>query len=147
MSPSSTRRPRLRAAKPKTPLDMAWLCAAAGLAKKALDPLLLEVGDLTGYADYFLILSGRSTRQATAIAENVASVLKKAGAKLLGQDGVKEGRWGLLDFGDVVVHVFHEPVREFYDLESLWMDAPRLPLEEDKLACLLPIPAEPAPQS
>lgn len=137
-TPIRRARPRTRPAKPATPLDMAKLCAAAALNKKATEPLLLEVGPLTGYADYFLLLSGRSTRQATAIAEAIAHALKKAGPKLIGEDGVKDGRWALLDYGDVVVHVFHEPVREFYDLESLWADAPRVELDEEELAKLLP---------
>ncbi len=133
---SPTPRKRARPAKPRNPLELAKLAAAAALAKKAQDLLLLEVGSLTGYADYFLLASGRSTRQATAIAEHVQQVLKKSGVRVLGADGVKEGRWALIDFGDVVVHIFHQPVREFYDLESLWADAPRLALDEADLPTL-----------
>lgn len=95
--------------------------------------MLLEVSQLTGYADYFLLVSGRSTRQATAVGENVARILKKAGRPALGVEGLNEGRWVLLDFGEVVVHVFHEPVREFYDLDSLWGDAPRVELDPAEL--------------
>lgn len=131
-------RSRPRPAKPQDPLATAMLCLAAARNKKAQDLLLLEVGPLTGYADYFLLASGRSTRQAGAIAEGIQRALKKAGVKLLGADGVKEGRWALLDFGDVVVHVFHQPVREFYDLESLWSDAPRVQVDEGLLEGLLP---------
>jgi len=109
------------------------LCAAAALDKKGEDPVLLEVSQLTGYADYFLLVSGRSTRQATAVGENVARILKKAGRPALGVEGLNEGRWVLLDFGEVVVHVFHEPVREFYDLDSLWGDAPRVELDTAEL--------------
>ncbi|MEW5914404.1 MAG: ribosome silencing factor [Thermodesulfobacteriota bacterium] len=120
------------------------LCAAAAHSKKARDLALLEVGELTGYADYFLLASGRSTRQALAIAENVDRVLKKAGRRPVGREGLSEGRWILLDYGEVVVHVFYEPVREFYDLDSLWGDAPRLELDAQMLEDLLP-PA-PGPQ-
>ena len=133
-----TARPRVRPEKPRGTKDIALLCMAAARRKKALDLLLLDVGALSGYADYFLLASGRSTRQAGAIAEGVQQVLKKAGIKPLGQDGVKEGRWALIDFGDVVVHVFHQPVREFYDLESLWADAPRVEVDEALLDGLLP---------
>jgi ribosome-associated protein len=136
-------RQRRRPAKPKDSLELAKLAAAAALAKKAGDLLLLDVASLTGYADYFLLASGRSTRQASAIAESVQQVLKKSGVRVLGADGVKEGRWALIDFGDVVVHVFHQPVREFYDLESLWADAPRVALDEDDLPKL---PTPPAPR-
>jgi ribosome-associated protein len=136
-------RKRRRAAKPQDPLALAKLAAAAALDKKATGLLLLDVASLTGYADYFLILSGRSTRQASAIAESVQQVLKKSGVRVLGADGIKEGRWALIDFGDVVVHVFHQPVREFYDLESLWADAPRVTLDE---ADLPQLPSPPSPQ-
>ncbi|MBU1275144.1 MAG: ribosome silencing factor [Proteobacteria bacterium] len=130
---SNQTRPRIRPPRPKNPRELALLCAAAALDKKGEDPVLLEVSQLTGYADYFLLVSGRSTRQATAVGENVARILKKAGRPALGVEGLNEGRWVLLDFGEVVVHVFHEPVREFYDLDSLWGDAPRVELDTAEL--------------
>jgi len=133
-----TTRTRTRPQRPQGPKDIALLCMAAAQRKKAFDLLLLEVGPLCGYTDYLMLASGRSTRQAGAIAEGIAHALKKAGIKPLGQAGLKEGRWALIDFGDVVVHVFHEPVREFYDLESLWSDAPRVAVDEDQLEGLLP---------
>ncbi len=128
---------RKRPPRPSDPRQTAFLAAAAALDKKAEDLVLLDVAELTGYADYFLLASGRSTRQARAIAERVERVLKKAGVRPLGVDGLKEGRWALLDFGDVVVHIFHTPVREFYDLDSLWADAPKLGLEQEALSGLL----------
>jgi ribosome-associated protein len=124
---------RRRPAKPKDALELARLAAAAALAKKAQDLLLLDVASLTDYADYFLLISGRATSQVTAIAESVQQVIKKAGVCVLGTDGIKDGRWALIDFGDVVVHVFHQPVREFYDLKFLWADVPRLPLDDGDL--------------
>lgn len=133
-----TTRPRPRPAKPRDPKEIALLCMAAAHRKKALDLVLLDVGAISGYADYLVLASGRSTRQAGAVAEGIERALKKAGIKPLGLDGIKEGRWALLDYGDVVVHVFHQPVREFYDLESLWSDAPRVEVDEDLLDGLLP---------
>ncbi len=139
---SERTKPRIRPPRPTTPEDLAKLCAAAAAQKKAEDIIVLEVGPLTGYADYFLLASGRSTRQARAIAENISRVLKKSGRQAIGEEGVREGRWALLDFGDVVVHVFHQPVREFYDLESLWGDAPRMELDFKELNSILPPEAD-----
>jgi ribosome-associated protein len=129
---------RKRPNRPTDPLSIAKLAAAAALDRKAEDLAVYDVDELSGYADYFLLASGRSTRQTSAIAERIERVLKKAGVKPLGVDGLKEGRWALLDFGDVVVHVFHTPVREFYDLDALWADAPKLELEPESLAGLIP---------
>ncbi len=129
---------RIRLPTPTTPQQLARLCAAAAAAKKATDLLLLEVGPLVGYTDYFLLASARSTRQATAVAEHIESVLKAAGVRPLGTEGISHGRWALLDFGEVVVHIFHSPVRELYDLESLWAEAPRHHLSPTELGGLLP---------
>lgn len=101
----------------------------AALDKKALVPVLLDVSDRATYTDFIAVVSGRSDRQVDAIAEHVAQTLKQRGWHLLGREGSGNGRWTLLDFGDVVVHVFYHPVREFYDIESLWIDAPRVKLE------------------
>jgi ribosome-associated protein len=141
---SDQARSRIRPPKPHNARELALLCTAAALDKKGEDPVLLEVSQLTGYADYFLLVSGRSTRQASSVGENIARVLKKAGRPALGIEGIKEGRWILLDFGEVVVHVFHEPVREFYDLDSLWGDAPRVELDQAELDAMLPRPGKPA---
>lgn len=127
-----------RPTKPADARQTALLAAAAAADKKAQELTLLQVEELTGYADYFLLASGRSTRQAGAIAEAVLRMLKKAGVKPLGMDGLREGRWVLLDFGDLVVHVFHQPVREFYDLDSLWADAPQVEMDPEELAGLMP---------
>jgi ribosome-associated protein len=98
----------------------------AVLSKKVLDPVILDVSKLTSIADTFIICSGRSNRQVAAIADHVKQSLKKQGIKPLSIDGKKEGHWVLLDYGDVVIHVFYDSVRRFYDLEGLWVDAPRL---------------------
>jgi ribosome-associated protein len=101
----------------------------AALEKKALEPVLLDVKDHSSYTDYILLLSGRSDRHVQAVADAVLDVLKKHGRRPLGVEGKRDGHWALLDFGEVVVHVFYHPVREFYDLEGLWIDAPRVPIE------------------
>jgi ribosome-associated protein len=102
----------------------------AVLEKKGLEPVLLDVRDLASYADYIVIASGRSDRQVTAIGDGVLDALREElGRRPLGTEGIRNGQWTLLDFGDVIVHVFYHPVREFYDLESLWIDAPRVQLD------------------
>lgn len=100
-----------------------------GLGKKGLEPVLLDVRGLCTYCNYQLVLSGRSDRQVEAISEGIVVGLKQEGVRALSTEGKKSGQWALLDFGDFVVHVFHHPAREHYDLEGLWVDAPRVPIE------------------
>jgi ribosome-associated protein len=95
---------------------------------KALDVVVLDVRGLSSFADCFIICSGRSHRQVTAIAEFVGQDLKAKGIKFLGIEGLREGHWVLMDYCDVIIHIFYEPVRAFYDLESLWADAKRVEL-------------------
>ena len=102
------------------------LFVQAALAKKAERIVLLDVREKTSIADVFMICSGRSSRQVEAIAEHVALTLKGQGFRPLSTEGIKEGHWALIDYGHILVHVFHEPVRQFYDLDGLWIDAPRL---------------------
>lgn len=110
--------------------ELAKVALEAALDKKALEPILLDVHELCSYTDYLLLLSGRSDRQVDAIAHGVMAALKKAtGHRPLGIEGVESGQWALIDFGEVVVHVFHHPIRDHYDLESLWNDAPRVEIE------------------
>lgn len=97
--------------------------------KKSIGVVALDVRGLTSLADAFIICSGRSNRQVSAIAEHVRRVLREAGMRPLHVEGEKEGHWVLLDYGHVIIHVFYEPVRNFYDLESLWADAPRIDLQ------------------
>jgi len=94
--------------------------------KKALNLIVLDVRDLTSIADAFIICSGRSNRQVNAIADSIVARLKKHKIKPLSVEGTGEGHWVLLDYGHVVIHVFYEPVREFFDLEGLWADAKRI---------------------
>ena len=97
--------------------------------KKSMGVVALDVRKLTSVADAFILCSGRSNRQVSAIAEHVRTALRAGGLRPLHVEGEKEGHWVLLDYGHVVVHVFYEPVRNFYDLESLWSDAPRIDLD------------------
>ena len=98
----------------------------AASEKKAHDLVVLDVADLTSIADAFIICSGRSNRQVNAIADSIVANLKKQKIKPLSVEGTGEGHWVLLDYGHVIIHVFYEPVREFFDLEGLWVDAKRI---------------------
>jgi ribosome-associated protein len=106
------------------------LCVKAVIEKKAFDLALLEMKGITSFTDYFLICSGKSDRQVQAIAQAVEEALGREGIRPLGQEGKVEGKWVLMDYGDVVIHIFLEPIREFYDLEGLWIDAPRIDPEK-----------------
>lgn len=108
---------------------MARLAAGAALDKKALDPLVLDLRDLSSVSEYFVILTGTSDRHVQAVAQQIMEAFQSIGIKTLGEEGFREGRWVLLDYGEIVVHVFLEPVREYYDIERLWIDAPRLDLD------------------
>lgn len=98
----------------------------AVLGKKARQVVLLDVQAMTTVADTFIICSARSNRQVTAIAEFISTNLKNQGKKVLNIEGRKEGHWVLMDYGDVIIHIFLEPMRSFYDLEGLWGDARRI---------------------
>jgi ribosome-associated protein len=99
---------------------------AAMAERKAEDVTVLDVRGLTSYTDAFIIASGKSTRQVASIGRHIATELKKKGIKAFSVDGVDEGRWVLLDYGDVIIHVFYDEVRRFYNLEGLWADARRV---------------------
>ncbi len=102
--------------------------AAAADEKQAFDPVALDVSGILAFSDAFLLLSGRNERQVNAIADAVEERLQELGARRLRREGAGEGRWVLLDFGDIVVHVFHEEERLYYALERLWRDCPVIPL-------------------
>jgi ribosome-associated protein len=117
--------------------ETALAVAAAGLDKKALNIEIIDVRGKVDYADYVVIMSGRSDRQVNAIAQGVQRDLRtNHGVRCVSVEGLPQGAWALMDFGDVVVHVFHEDTRGYYDLEALWIDAARLPLEEDAPAAI-----------
>ncbi len=98
----------------------------AALGKKAEDVVILDVRGLTSIADIFIICSGRSNRQVMAIGDHIKENLKSHEIKPLSIEGLKEGHWVLLDYDHVIIHVFYESVRKFYDLEGLWVDAKRI---------------------
>jgi ribosome-associated protein len=102
------------------------LYVKAVLGKKAFNVVALDVAELTSIADTFIICSGRSNRQVGAISDYIKTDLKKHKIKPLSVEGSKDGHWVLLDYGHVIIHVFYEPMREFYDLEGLWADANRI---------------------
>ncbi len=101
----------------------------AVLGKKALRVVVLDLRGIAAFTDTFIICSGRSNRQVTAIAEHIEAELKKQGKRPLSVEGAKEGHWALLDYGHVVIHVFYESGREFYNLEGLWSDAKKVNIE------------------
>ena len=110
--------------------DKALLLTRFALEKKARDLVVLEVRDVTSIADYFIICSGSSDRQVQSIAQGIEENLSAAGHSPLSLEGIHRGHWVLMDFSDVIVHIFYDPVREFYDLEGLWGHAPRVELPE-----------------
>lgn len=110
-------------------LDGALRALTLALDKKALEPILLDVRQLCSFCNYQLVVSGRSDRQVEAIADAIELGLKADGLRPLGAEGARAGQWALLDYGDFVVHVFLHAAREHYDLEGLWSDAPRVPIE------------------
>lgn len=110
-------------------LENAKAAIAAALDKKAVEPVLIDVCGRASYADFIAVVSGRSDRQVDAIAEGVCEAMAALGRRPLGREGVRNGRWVLIDFGDVVMHVFYHPLREVFDIESLWIDAPRVKLQ------------------
>ena len=102
---------------------------SAALDKKAIDLDVLAVGELTSIADYFILCSATSERQAQSIADAVLSRLQEMGVKPMLVEGTTPGRWILLDFGDFIFHAFTEECRRFYGLERLWGDAPNVTAE------------------
>jgi len=111
--------------------ERAQLCAAYALDKKAFNVRLLDVSKISSLTDYLLIVSGRSDRQVQAVADSVHLGLKKDHATMpLAIEGMKEGRWVLIDYGDVMVHIFQDSVREYYDLDGLWSEAAELAIAE-----------------
>ena len=99
------------------------------VSKKAHEPVVLDMGEAVGYTDYFVIVSGASTRQTKAIADAIHAGLRQLGARPARAEGEAEGEWILLDYLDIVVHVFTPASRDFYRLEALWRDVPRVTVE------------------
>jgi len=110
--------------------ELALKVAEAALEKKAARIEIIDVRGKVDYTDYVVVMSGRSDRQVAAIARGIEEDLKhKYGSRCSGVEGLPQGKWVLLDFGDVVVHIFHQDTRGYYDLEGLWLDAERVQFE------------------
>ncbi len=112
-----------------TAIELAQLAASAADSKQAENLVALDVSGPLPLADVFLLASGRNERNVIAIAEEIQDRLGETGVKAVRREGMAEGRWILLDFGDLVVHVFHEEDRMYYSLERLWKDCPVVPLQ------------------
>ena len=110
-------------------LDLVKIAAIAADSKQGEDIVALDVSGPLPLTDVFLLVTGRNERNVLAIAGEIEDKLIEAGAKPLRREGRQEGRWVLLDFGDIVVHVFHEEDRMYYSLERLWKDCPAIPLQ------------------
>lgn len=106
--------------------ELVQRAARAASAKTLEDTVVLEVGDLIAITDYFVIASGRNDRQVRAIVEEVQRAVRSAGGRPLRSEGLEDARWVLLDYGDFLVHVFDGEARDYYALERLWSDAPRV---------------------
>ena len=115
-----------------TAQERAIKCAAFALDKKALDVKILEIKKISSIADYLVLASGRSDRQVQAIADSVKTELKPFD-RPIDTEGMEEGRWVVLDYGDVIVHVFQEEVRRTYNLDDLWGRAPRVAIPDEFL--------------
>lgn len=101
-------------------------CVSLVEEKKAEEVLVFDLRDISSVTDYFLLCHGSSNRQVQAIADHLLEMVKKRGLRPLGVEGYPEAQWVLLDLGDLIVHVFYEETRRFYDLERLWGHAPQI---------------------
>lgn len=115
----------------KSGLEIAKVCAQVALDTKAEDVVILDVTGISSFTDFFVIMSGRSTRHVQGLAEAIEGEMRSKRVKSSGAEGIQEGMWVLLDFEDVVVHIFYHEQREFYDLEGLWHDAGRVQLDQE----------------
>jgi ribosome-associated protein len=107
----------------KSGLELAKICARVALDAKAEDLIVLDVKGISSFTDYFVIMNGRSTRHVQGLAEAIEGEMRSKRIATSHAEGLQEGMWVLLDFNDVVVHIFYYEQRKFYDLEGLWHDA------------------------
>jgi ribosome-associated protein len=107
--------------------ERALRCAELAFDRKAFDIRVVEITKVSSIADFLVIISGGSDRQVQAIADSIRVGLKKYG-KVNDVEGEAEGKWIVMDYGDVLVHIFHDPIRRYYDLDGLWSMAPELEL-------------------
>ncbi len=104
-------------------LKMAREAAKAALEKKARDLVILKMDNVTIITDYFVIATVSNRTQAKAVADKVEETMEKQGYEIISREGLREGNWILLDYGSIIIHIFQEEIRQFYDLETLWGDA------------------------
>ncbi len=112
-------------------VELVTTAARAASEKLAADIIAFDVSDQLAITDAFLIASGNNDRQVKAIVDEVEDKLREVGVKPIRREGERDGRWVLIDYGEIVVHVQHEEEREFYSLERLWRDCPTIPLPAD----------------
>lgn len=118
----------------KSSRELAILCVKAALEKKAEDPVILDVRKHCSFTDFFVIISGRSTRHVQGLAEAIEEKLRSKRLSSARTEGLNEGTWVLLDYSDVVVHIFYAETRKFYDIEGLWHDADRISIDDESAA-------------
>ncbi|MBL7713814.1 MAG: ribosome silencing factor [Bdellovibrionales bacterium] len=106
-------------------------CARAAIDKRAENLKILDLTELSGFTDYFVLCNGSSDRQVKSISDAIDHAMTQAGAELVSIEGYSEGRWVLMDYGDVVIHIFLDALREYYALERLWADAPTVKIPAD----------------
>jgi ribosome-associated protein len=111
-------------------LELARVAARAASSKTMEETVVLDVGELLGITDHFVITSGRNDRQVKAIVDEVCRCVREVSGPSRRIEGLESAEWVLIDYGDFVVHVFSNEARDYYSLERLWGDAPRLPAEE-----------------
>ena len=121
-----------------TAKETAILCINAALEKKPKDIVIMSIRQISSFADYYILMTGSSDREVQAISSTIREKMKEKGILPLNVEGTAYGKWILLDYIDVIISIFHEPVRAFYDLERLWSDAPfmKIPDNTIKIAAL-----------
>ena len=112
--------------------EKAKTCGMLAEEKKAKDVVIMKLDDLTDITDYFLVASGTSERQVKTIADNVEAGMKERGIKPYSVEGLRDGRWVIIDYQNIIVHIFLEQLRDLYDLESLWIEAKKFRIENEK---------------
>lgn len=111
-------------------LQVARDIAAVSWDLKALNTVIIDLRGRVSYTDFVIVCTGTSERQVNSLARNIDDAMKQAGRQSMGSEGTDNGRWALLDYGDIIVHIFHQNARKDYDLERMWSDAPRVELED-----------------
>ena len=111
--------------------QLAEFCARKCFEKKGENVVILDLEGRSSVADFFVVCSGFSDRQVAAIAEHISAEVKQQGIRTLSEEGTREGRWALIDLGSVIVHVFQDQLRDYFSIEALWLDAPRIRIKDE----------------